>query len=83
MRLTEEQHSILEDARTVDLGEGLVFFITGDFGSGKTIIGIEIARIISSRRKIKNSAKMVKIVFTAPEFSAKHLLNFHQNTSYK
>ena len=43
------------------LENGSVMFIHGSFGSGKTILGLEVARIITSRRKDENPEKIFKI----------------------
>ena len=45
IRLSEPQKNVLEDARSMTLGDGPLVFIEGPFGSGKTILGIEVARI--------------------------------------
>ena len=82
IQLSDEQRKVLKEARSINLRNGEAFFVYGDFGSGKTIIGIEVARIISSRRKIEDPGKTVKIVYTAPGKYARHLLKYHQETSF-
>ena len=67
IHLSQEQQELLKDARTKKLNEGEVFFIHGDFGSGKTVVGIEIARILASRRKLETLNKKVQTIFTATE----------------
>ena len=82
IRLSDEQHNVLEEARTIELKGGEAFFLHGEFGSGKTVLGIEIARILSSRRKLEEPGKKIQIIFTAPEDNSEFLLNYHRNTSF-
>ena len=56
--------------------------IHGPFGSGKTILGLEVARIIASRRKDENLEKNVKILFTAHEASAAQMLKYLKEKYY-
>ena len=81
IQLSQEQQKVLQDARTMKLRGGEVFFIHGCFGSGKTVVGIEVARILASRRKLDTPDKKVQTIFTAPE-PAEFLLNYHQNSSF-
>ena len=81
IRLSDQQRNVLDEARTMELKDGEAFFLYGDFGSGKTVLGIEIARIIASRRKLANPGKKIKLVFTAPK-EAEFLLNYHLTASF-
>ena len=64
--LSSEQSDILEDIQSLELTcentgnhGGTTVFLQGQLGSGKTVIGMEIARIIKNKRLIQSHKQVV------------------------
>ena len=53
LKLSEPQKTMIRLAQEMELpvGKGVLIFIQGPYGSGKTVLAIEIARIIAARRE--------------------------------
>ena len=92
INLSHEQTNILDDAQHMELEldqagnhEGSIFIIQGQLGSGKTVLGMEIGRIVSSRRQLMSKAhgKTVHLSFCAPGLRAGQLLHMMRDKTYK
>ena len=79
IKLSEEQKKVIEDIENMkmtgdgDDHDGSIVFLHGQYGSGKTVLGIEAGRILRSRRQ-QITGKEVELIFCAPGDEAGNLL---------
>ena len=89
--LSDEQTAILEDIEKLDLTSdnsgqtqaGTIVFLQGQLGSGKTVLGLEIGRMIVNKRKLLLPGKEVTLTFAAPKEYAVQLLKTLREKQYK
>ena len=80
IKLSAEQKKVLDDTERMEMTgdgddhDGSIIFMQGPYGSGKTVLGIEVGRILRSKRQQRNTGKEVELTFCAPGDRAGNLL---------
>ena len=81
--LSDEQKEIIKHAQAIHLDcdqsgnhGGSFIFLEGEKGSGKTVLGLEVGRMIKNKRNLMGAKynKTCSLIFSAPDYYARSLL---------
>jgi Cdc6-like AAA superfamily ATPase len=87
--LSAEQKKVLDDIEMMqmtgdgDHHDGSIVLMTGPYGSGKTVLGIEAGRILRSKRQEMHTGQEVELTFCAPGYAARSLMETLRQNYFK